>query len=780
MIPVEELPSSHLHNDPADTIDLNKLKIIFRNNWYWIILIFLLTNSLAYLLIRYTKDLYESSSELKLDIKQDASELGFSEFLPERQTINMISGEIEIIQSKSFLNQIIDSLNLHVSYNSIGQFLNTELYTSSPFSVDFQLSQTSYYNTPITITPREGKAYELQFGKTGKSIAGTFGETLELEGLTLLIKKKPNGEFYPENTYSFVINSRDVLLNYISQNLTVEPLKLEANTIRISFKDSNPFKAQNLVNSIDSIYLVFSHEQKNRTNKQKIEWLSAELKNIEIQMELYESYFEDFTLKNKTGNLESDLRKTINHINAIDSQRFEISTRIAEANNLLDALAKPEDFILVTQRTFLPDYLNKDIEKLQEYYSGMDKMKLSYNENTFAYKQKQNEIENLRNKTRNQLSTLKSAWLKKQLELSQAKKKLENDFAGMPDKNTQFSKNQRFYKLYEEFYLTLMQNRSQFEIAQAGSTPDFKILSTAYLPEKPISPNKPLIFGIGIVAGIMLNIFFIGILYLTNDKLNSAFEIERFSQVPLLGVVPALRGGNGSALYVVNHPRSMVSEAIRTLRTNLDFFKTDSPQKVIAISSTVSGEGKSFIAMNLGAIMALSQKKVVLLDLDMRKQKNNSHFASADVNKGMSNILIQKNTWEECLTKSNLKDFDFIPSGPHPPNPSELLLSPEFAQLLTELKKHYDYILMDTPPVGVVTDGIMAMRKADISIYIFRANYSKKEFMNNLHRIIRINKLKHITTILNALPSSSKTAYGYGYYEEEKKSWARSIFKKSV
>ncbi len=777
---MEDLPSSHLHNDSVDNLDLNKLKIIVKNNWIWIVLIVLLTNLMAYLVVRYTKDLYQSSSELKLDIKQDASELGLSEFLPERQTINMISGEIEIIQSKSFLNQIIDSLNLHVSYNSIGQILNTELYTSSPFSVDYKLTDPTYYNTPITITPGEGKAYTLQFGKPGKVVNGVFGDTLVMDGLTLFIKTKPSGEFYPENTYSFIINSRDVLLDYISKNLVVEPLKLEANTIRISFKDSNPFKAQNLVNSIDSIYLVFSHEQKNRTNKQKIEWLSTELKNIENQMELYESYFEEFTLKNKTGNLEHDLRKTINRINAIDSQRFEISTRLAEVNNLLDALNKPGDLMLVSYRSFFPDYINNNIEKLQAYYIDMDKMKLSYNENTFAFKQKQNEIENLRNKTLSQLSTLKSGLLKKQLELSQVKKKLEIDFAGMPDKNTQFSKNQRFYKLYEEFYLTLMQNRSQFEIAQAGSTPDFKILSTANLPETPISPNKPLIFGVGFVAGIMLNIFFIGILYLTNDKLNSAHEVERFSQVPLLGVVPALRNTNGSALYVTNHPRSMVSEAIRTLRTNLDFFKTDSPQKVIAISSTVSGEGKSFIAMNLGAIMALSQKKVVLLDLDMRKQKNNSHFVGADTNKGMSNILIQKNTWEECLTKSTLKDFDFIPSGPHPPNPSELLLSPEFSQLLTELKKHYDYILMDTPPVGVVTDGIMAMRKADISIYIFRANYSKKEFVSNLQRITRINKLKHITTILNALPSSAKTAYGYGYYEEEKKSWARSIFKKSV
>lgn len=766
--------------DSIEGIDLNKLRNILRNHWLWIVLIFILTNAGAYFFIRYTQFLYASESELRLDVKQDASELGLSEFLPDRQKVNMISGEIETIQSKSFLSQVIDSLNLHVSYFSIGQFLNTELYTSSPFSVDVEIRQPAYYNTPISITPTNGNGYELQIGKTGKSINGIFGDTLILDGIRLFINRKAGLEFYPENTYSFIINSREALLSYMAKNLTVEPLKFEANTIRITFKDSNPYKARDLVNGIDSIYLAFSHEQKNLANKQKIEWLSTELKNIETQMESYESYFEDFTLKNRTSNLEGDLKKTIDLINQIDSQRFELSRRITEANQLLDALANREFFAPISQRLFFPEYLNKNIEELQELHLEMDRMKLSYNETTFAYRKKQNDIEGLRNKALTQLGDLKAGWLQKQQELNRSKARLEEDFAGMPDKNTQYSKKQRFYKLYEEFYLTLMQSRSQFEIAQAGSTPDFKILSTANLPTVPISPNKPIIHGIGFVAGLVLNIFFIGILYLTNNKINSVNEIERLNQTPFLGVIPALRNSPADDLYITSHPKSMVSEAIRTLRTNLEFFQTPSLQKVIAISSTVSGEGKSFIAMNLGAVMALSKKKVVLLDLDMRKHKKNTYFSKADYSKGMSTILIRKNTWEECLTQSHLEHFDFIPAGPHPPNPSELLINGEFSQLLNDLKKHYDYIIMDTPPVGVVTDGIMAMKQADISIYIFRANYSRKEFINNLHRIVRINKFQHITTVLNALPSNTESAYGYGYYEEEKKNWAQSIFKRSV
>jgi tyrosine-protein kinase Etk/Wzc len=368
--------------------------------------------------------------------------------------------------------------------------------------------------------------------------------------------------------------------------------------------------------------------------------------------------------------------------------------------------------------------------------------------------------------------------LNKLQEANQTKLRLEHQFANMPDKSTEFSKNLRFYKLYEQFYLSLMQSKSEFEIAQAGSFADFKILSPATMPSRPLSPNKMMIAGIGFVASLILILFFIGTAYLLNDRITSVAEIEKIDNVPVLGVVPASKHLNGAGLHIIDHPKSMVSESIRTLRTNLDFFGIHKNKKVIAISSTVSGEGKSFVAMNLGGVMAASNKKVILVDLDMRKPKTNLTVTPDDRTKGISTILIQRNSWQECLTKTILDNLDFIPSGPHPPNPSELLMNGNFQTLLEELKTIYDYIILDTPPVGLVTDGIMAMKQSDVSIYIFRANYSKKDFLFNLQRIININKFSNITTLLNALPNTGEQSYGYGYYEDpEKDNWLKKILK---
>jgi capsular exopolysaccharide synthesis family protein len=424
----------------------------------------------------------------------------------------------------------------------------------------------------------------------------------------------------------------------------------------------------------------------------------------------------------------------------------------------------------------LPEYLNKSIEAYHRLTQEQKRLTLSYKDNTYAYQQKEQELNAARNGLFGQIQELRKRWLTSLTELNEKKDKLERQFATMPEKGTQYTKNQRFYKLYEEFYLSMMQAKAEFEIAQAGSTPDFKILSSATLAGEPVAPNRPMIYGIGFMSGLVLNFFFIGLIYLVNNKITGVQEIESGTRAPILGVIPEMRNKSTSPFYIVDHPRSIVSEAIRTLRTNLDFFASTHARKVIVISSTVSGEGKSFLAMNLGGILALSRKKVILLDLDMRKAKMNV-YANADPAKGVSSILIHRHTPEECIIHTSVEGFDFIPSGIHPPNPSELLLNGEFEGLLSKLRETYDYIVIDTPPVGLVTDGIMAMKRADLSIYVVRANYSKKDFLKNIDRITAINKLSNVSVVLNALPSSGKT-YGYGYYQEDgvRKTWKKKLF----
>lgn len=752
----------------SETIDFNKLLTIIKTNWVWIVLIFLLINSIAYLVIRYSKNLYESQSEIKLDVKSEASGFGLKNLMDDPD-VNIMSGEIEVIQSKLFLNRVLDQSDFTISFISVGRLLNNELFNNGPAFVAIHSPKHSFYNTPIYFHEKSPDGFALKINGQDPEHTGKYGEQLKIGDLLLTLNRNRSFIKGDEVGYYFVINSREVLLNYLVTNLKAEPLNYNANTIRLAFKDHNPFKAQAVLNKIDSIYLLYSNEQKNLANNQKIGWLTNELGRIEKHMEDYENYFENFTLENKTNNLDDDLRKTISALNKADSQRYEYIRRLQELRRVKNDLDSGRALPPVWIRTSLPEPFIKNIEDLSMLQLQQEKIRLSYNERTFTFREKQKEIESLRARIDNQMAELSHVWSKKLTDLTRTKEQLEKAFVDFPEKNTEFSKNQRFYKLYEEFYLTLMQSKSEFEIAQAGTTPDFKILSPASFSSQPISPKKYMILGVGLVFSFVANFFFIGILYLVNNKISSLGELERLRSAPVLGAVPASKYPTGNGLHILQHPKSMVSEAVRSLRTNLDFFNILSDKKVIAISSTVSGEGKSFIAMNLGGVLALSKKRVILLDLDMRKMKTLVPGSSADNSKGISTILIRKNSWKDCVVSTELENFDIIPSGPHPPNPSELLLNGEFNDLIKGLKEEYDYVILDTPPVGLVTDGIIAMRRADISLYIFRANYSKRDFISTLNRITQLNRFSNITTILNAVPSTNKT-YGYGYYEENGRS----------
>jgi len=750
--------------ETAETLDFNKLLTILRTYWIWIVLIFIVVNSAAYLFIRYTKNVYRSDSEIKLDVKRDATGFGIKNIV-EDPDVNIISGEIELIQSKLFLNRVLDKSSFQISFVSVGRVLNDEMYNNRPVNITLYADKHSFYNTKIEFSDAGDNHYKLNIPARNISADGIYGEKVVVGDLTMKLDKNESFIRGDEVGYYFIINSRDVLLDYLRNNLIAEPQNYDANTIRVSFKDYNPFKAQAVLNKIDSIYLQYSYEQKNLANKQKIDWLSNELNQIENRMEDYEDYFENFTLKNKTNDLDADLGRTILAMSRLDSQRYELTRRIRETEQLAIGIGQGNFIAPVWLRTMLPGTINNNLDKLADLEFEQERLKLSHHEVTLTFRQKQKAVESLRKTTIAQLSDLRTDWNRRLEELTTRKRSLEKEFAAFPDKNTEFTKNQRFYKLYEEFYLSLMQSKSQFEIAQAGTTPDFKILSPASLALRPISPNSVMIAGIGLVLSFVVNFLFIAVLYLLNNKITNLGELEKVKSAPVLGAIPVSRSVAGNGLHVLNYPRSMVSEAIRSLRTNLDFFNIKSKEKVIAISSTVSGEGKSFVAMNLGAVLGMSNKRVILIDLDMRKSKMDLLGQSVDPSKGISTILIRKHAWEDCVVSTALENLDFIPAGPHPPNPSELMLNNEFDELINSLRASYDFIILDTPPVGLVTDGIMAMRHADISIYVFRANYSKKDFLTNLRRIISLNKFSNITTVLNAVPGSGKT-YGYGYYDD--------------
>lgn len=771
----QEIKDIDENRSSFESVDLDKLKSIFLKSLPVIILLIIISLSISTIAIRYTKQLFQSNSTLQLDIKSEAKVLGFKSF---DDDINNLAKEIEIIKSRLFLNKVVEVLNYKVSYYQYGDILFEERYGNSPFKVHLINCSPSVCNKKIDLKILNNTTYNLKYEIGENIISNTynFKDTISTNNFKILVELNQEYSSKLDNRYFFTLNTQSNILSYINRNLTVKPLDFKAKTITISFKDHSRQKARDIVNAIDTLYIYYTQLEKNKTNKQKIDFLNGQLGQTEEKLTELENYFENFTIENKTMDLGANLSRTITLLEQLDSQQFSIQQKIKAYNEIFDEIIEEDEFDLnPAYISAFPNDMKQELERLNTIRQDKEIMLSSYNKNTFAYQKKNQEMNYLKDRLVKYIESSRNQLHKNLDELKSRRKRLESEFIELPSKRTEYSKTERYYGLYEEFYLSLMKNKAAFELAQAGTVTDYRILSSASTPSVPLSPNKIIYYGIGIVAGLLLSFLFVGMRYLIHNKITSQHELERLSSTFVLGVIPYYPNEtkNETRLIVNDNLKSEISEAFRSIRTNLEFLNGQESTPVIAITSTISGEGKTFIAANLGGIISLLNNRVVLIDLDMRKPRFHEVFEDTDPSKGLSTILIKKHKVEECIHNTDLENLDYIPAGPIPPNPSELILGRQFVELMEYLENKYDVIIIDTPPVGLVTDGIHALKIASIPIYIVRADFSKRAFLKNITRLVKVHKLNKLSLILNSLkkPSNGTYSYGYGYdhgYYEDK------------
>ncbi|NMM47386.1 GumC family protein [Marinigracilibium pacificum] len=774
--------SSGLGDEERSTgVDWEKFLTIFRKSIPFVILIIALAVSAAVFYVRYIPPLFESSSELKLDVKEETAVIGFG-IDPQKNNMNALSGEMELLRSKVFFSRLIDSLDIDVTIRTtFGNFKNEERYKNKPFKVAYKASGSEIFNRLFNVHISSMTNYELSYdlGGVSQKFNGVFGKPLVINSgvITLtLTENYAKGEGFDD--YSFIINSRESQIGYIQNSLKVEAQSLAANTIKITFTDNDKYKAYDVVNAIDSLYLEYSREQKMQANKQKIAFLEEQMSNTAQNLENYENYFENFTIENQTVDLQQDMSKAIGFLNELDSQKRALRIYKIKIDKVQSQLENDDQLEIgsLTLENF-PKTITELIININTLENERLQLLEKYNENTYAVRKLNNELNVYRGELNDQLAYLEKNVNEELSRIQSQKSNLGGDFKSMPSKGTQYNKAKRFYELQEEIYLTLAQNKMEFEIAQAGTIPEFTILSSATLPVSPIRPNPLLAYAIAVVSAMFLSLVFIASRYILHDKITSQSELERLTTTPVLGVIPKYKKEKleNTRLIVNDNPRSMVSESLRSIRTNMDFLHQSSGHRVITVSSTVSGEGKTFVSVNLGGIIAMSGFKVIVLDLDMRKPKVNLAFDEEFMTTGMSTLLIGKHDLDQTIRSTKQENLYYIPSGPTPPNPSELLMGESFKEVIRKLRSQFDVVILDTPPVGIVSDGVMAMKLSDLSVYVVRADYSKRKFIKTLNRLKHINRFKNISVIINDLSLHSINKgygynYGYGYYAEDEES----------
>jgi len=758
-----------IEEEGGGEIDFITLLVVTRKSLIWIVFLILLGVSASYIFLRYTKPVYRSASTLKIDEQSQAGALGLGGPLGDAASNNMVSlsGEVELINSDIIYRDLKENLNLKVNYFAMGNVLNEELYNNSPFKVDFEVRDESFYNKEFQVDFIDQNTFSLQYLVGKEEITGEYkiGEPIEKKEISLVLNRNPN--FTPaalDQKFHFVINSDGALNNYFRSNLAVEIINPSANTISISFTDNNPRKAHDIINRVDSAYLVQKLFKKNQATQQQLRFLDEQIQLTRDDVSKYEKAMQDFAIQNKTYDVKGQIGKNIAQLEELHKSRLELGLQISLLKDIYNLVSNDSDLeqIFPSLKQIEDAELSGKVAQLSDLQRSYKILLLSYKTTTQTVKIREEEMR-LTKAAVNKLIQQNIDLLQGQATtLTNNINKIEGELSQLPAKETEWARLQRPFEMYDRSYRELINKRLDFNIAKAGTTADFQILQPASLPTEPIKPDKLMVYAIGLASGLFLGIGLIAARYFMHNTITNLGEVERNAKAPVLGVVPRYTKEklHFSKLIVDKNPKSAISESIRSIRTNLDFISSAKKKRLISITSTVSGEGKTFVAVNLGGIIALSDQKVVILDLDLRRPKVNIAF-DAENNIGISTILIEKHTVAECIQHTSIENLHFIPAGPMPPNPSELILNPKFDEMLEELRELYDVIIIDTPPIGIVTDGILVMRKADIPIYILRANYSKKDFLKNINKVIKTNKFNKLTIILN--DAHAVGSYGYGY-----------------
>ncbi|MEM6297138.1 MAG: polysaccharide biosynthesis tyrosine autokinase [Bacteroidota bacterium] len=793
--------------------DIEKVRITIRESIWVALAILILVNAGAFFYVRYTKPIYESSSTLKLEFKGNAQDLQLGIFRSDNDIKNYLSGEIAFIGSRNIAEKVIDSLDLHISYYQKGNITDDEKFPLTPFTIkniknisdglrDQKIDiQFALDNKTYEVSYRIGDEKYQAIGEVGKEIMLPTGGQFQLIRNTEQTK-----QFNAESNYFFILHSDRAVLEYFQSHFIASVLNPNAQTIRTVFTDANRYKAATIIDVVNGIYLKQTLENKNLSYRQIRSELKQKLTAYSDSLEAYEDRIGRYRRENgifEITDRETLVKQIMTELEELSQERVALQSKLRMAQQVERELEKDSvNFALVLSlaQVLENSVLTESLNILQERQESLEELKRVYTKNTVAYQERYRKFIEAQLAVSQIIqlgvSELENLIFLKVREINRTRARLPAE-SNAPDLEL------RRLQRYLDQYLSLANRTSEKfvdnDMAEAGTVPDFKVLSRASLPDTPIYPIPAQIYLYAFAFSIFLSAVWVVVRYLLQNKITNVAEMERLTKAPILGVVPTYREKimEVSQLVVNEKAKSSISEAFRSIRTNLDFISLNNETKrIISVTSTISGEGKTFVALNLGGIIAQSNLKVILLDLDMRKPKVHRAF-NQEASPGMSTLLTGRSSLEECIRLTGAENMDFIAAGAVPPNPSELILSPQFDKLLDELQQRYDIVMLDTPPVGLVTDGELVMRRADIPLYIVRLGKSKREYSGEINYLYEQKGIKKLSLILNGASGKSSYGYGnygygyggygyggygygYGYYDEDQSniSWWKKIFKK--
>lgn len=746
---------ANLKTDPKkiqQEIDYAKFFSIIYSRWYWIAFTLVITLSCAYTYLWYTPKKYSTIAYLKFEEKQS----DLSSFVQlnsmSRNYTNKILSESWNFKSKKVLVGAVNYIDYKVSYYLGGRIRTTDFYPEKPFKVII-LKQDSlnFYDKLITLTP-QSKGFDLEFLVGGKLVKKNyfFNSTIQIPGITFYIEKC---NLVKNSDYLFKFNHKQDFYSRIAEGLNISETAKFSSVATLTKTDANPYFAADALNAIIKVYLIQDLATKTQSAKQIINFVDVQLNSLANQVKASGDRLKNFKENNNLLDLTAAASTILDQVTTLETENKSYEIQLLLLKQLQNQLLKNGK--LVSLNLNLDGAVDPLLSSLIAQYNSLinerTNLILTYKENAVPILEIDKKLVMLQNAAQNNMTANLNRIIKQKDYNRTELEKAYNSLNALPKKERELFGLERDYSINEKIYSYLSEKKLEAQIGKASILPGASLIDAAITNTSPISPNTKSVWQMAWVVGIGLSLGFIFLIRIINDKIYDKEKIESLTNTPIIGMIrnyPYPLDSYSSQILSIAKPKSLFAESVRSVRTNLSFIAQDKTTKIIAITSEVAGEGKSFVSVNLASTMALIDKKVVLIAADLRRSKIHRTFNLKN-KLGLSTYLAKQNTLEEVIIKTNQPGLDLILAGHVPPNPAELMYSDRLLEMIEDLKKTYDYIIFDTAPIGLVSDALPLIRISDINLFVIRAGKSKFSAANIPDRVTNEYNLKNSFIVLN-------------------------------
>jgi capsular exopolysaccharide synthesis family protein len=771
------------HNDGL--FDINRILKLTLRNWYLFLISIPLALAIVYVYHRYTIPVYRASTTILLKSTQNRSlaQSNLIEGFGLSPEMRNIENQIFIIKSKKLVKKAVDMSDFSVEYFRAGHFKDSEIYHNSPFIVEFDSLHPQMVNVPIYLSCDQNNIVKIEVHtegtythifKTGRNTGNTgpvdyiktvkWGQQVTTPFFSFKIKKLNDQVCAPDSKFFFRFRPNSQTANSFRSRLSVNSNSEGSSIMNISVSGTTPGKMVTFLNNLNIVIMENSLERKNDKATRTLSFISDQLKKISDTLQTVQKELLDF--------------RKLNHFVLPTEYSQIITDRYLEKEKQLGILrikkeyykyiqqkikedSKSEDFMLPAVSDEANSMVNQMILQLIDLKDEFETLNSDAdNPNPYIISLSQ-KISIAENNLKTVIDLVIKNFELKENEIRNDLTKTIEEIKSLPDMEREYADIERNYKLNDAIYTFLLQKHSENQIAKASNTPDNEVIDSPSLTGL-VSPNTKNNYSKAFIIALLLPIGIIVLRELLNTKVRGKEDLEHLQEkLPILGFI--MHSKNEVQDIIHEQPHSVISEAFRSLRTKIKFMSCESKTWAITITSTNTGEGKTFCAQNLASAFSISGKNTALLGFDMRKPKLSELFNLKNET-GLSNYLSNQAEFEDICYETKYDNLYIVPSGAIPPNPSELISNNKTEELFKILREKFEVIIIDTPPIGLVADARILMDYSDCHLYVVRANYTDKEHMGYSLNNLMLENISHMGLILNDIPLKEK---GYGYYSAE-------------